>query len=232
MLKRIVILITAAAILAGCYKASEIPPPQMPDPATPAAEDAALRNAQIDPADVILAQFSDVAPGEPAAKIITDQGEMTVRLFKKQAPKTVAAFEKLAAEKYYDGRKFGAVGGHKIETGGEDRGPFPEESEFSLELWNFRGAVALAETGSGFMIVTAAYSLNPAEELKAAGFPAKVTQKYGETGGAPHQDWRNTVFGQVVNGMEIADAISWGKTATGGDMSEAARIISVEIITL
>ncbi len=170
MIKHIAILLAAAAILAGCYKAAPIPAPQIPAPVSPAEEEAVRHNAQIDPDDVILAQFSGAAPGESAAKITTDRGEITVRLFKKHAPKTVAAFEKLAAEKRFDGKELDAVEGYKIEAGAGGRGALPEEGEFSLELWNFRGAVALVEGGDGFMIVTAAHSLNPVGELRAAGF--------------------------------------------------------------
>jgi peptidyl-prolyl cis-trans isomerase B (cyclophilin B) len=197
-------------------------------------DEAARLNARIDPDKVILAQFSDVKQGEPAARITTDAGELVIRLFERQAPKTVAEFKRLAEGGFYDGRGLDAVLGHKIETGGAQPATpanFPE-SEYSLELWNFRGAVSLAEGSGGFMVVTAVNSLSPIEKLNELNFPASVVQKYVELGGAPHQDWKNTVFGHVVSGMEAADAISRGKTASGGNLETPAKITKIEIFTL
>jgi peptidyl-prolyl cis-trans isomerase B (cyclophilin B) len=197
-------------------------------------DEAARLNAGIDPQKVILAQFSEVRQGEPAARITTDAGELVIRLFERQAPKTVAEFKRLASSGFYNGRSLDAVLGHKIETADAQTATpanFPE-SEYSLELWNFRGAVSLANSAGGFMVVTAVNSLSPIEKLNELNFPASVVQKYEETGGAPHQDWKTTVFGHVVSGMETADAISRGKTASGGNLEAPAKITKIEIITL
>jgi peptidyl-prolyl cis-trans isomerase B (cyclophilin B) len=200
-------------------------------------QEAARLNAEIGPNKVILAQFSEAKPGEPAARIFTDAGELVVRLFERQAPKTVAEFKRLATSGYYNGRELSAALGHKIETAGAASATpanYPE-NEYSLELWNFRGAVSLANNNGnagGFMVVTARYSLSPIEKLNEINFPVKVVQKYEDIGGAPHQDWKNTVFGQVIAGMETADAINRGQTASGGVLEAPAKITKIEIFTL
>jgi peptidyl-prolyl cis-trans isomerase B (cyclophilin B) len=189
-------------------------------------QEAARLNAEIDPNKVVLAQFSEAKTGEPAARIVTEAGEIVVRLFERQAPKTVAAFKRLASSGFYDGRAFDSVIGHKIETGAAQTATQPNfpTDEYSLELWNFRGAVSLANNNGGFMVVTAQYSLSPIEKLNEINFPVKVVQKYEDIGGAPHQDWKNAVFGHVVEGMDIADAINRLETP--------AKITKIEIFTM
>ena len=39
------------------------------------------------------------------------------------------------------------------------------------------------------------------------GFPTKVIDKYLEVGGVPNYDFKDTVFGQVIEGMDVADKI-------------------------
>lgn len=182
-------------------------------PVKPTAAQAAKYNEAIDSSRIRLTQFEDPSvSGEAAvvAVIATTEGDIRVRLFDAEAPKTVAAFTRLATGGYYDGNSFSeVVGGYKIDgTGKAEDIEYPENGEFSLNLWNFHGAVAISNNGTNFMIVTAKQCLNSRSELESINFPAPVVEKYLDEGGAPHQDWKNTVFGQVVDGMDVADRIS------------------------
>lgn len=236
-MKYIAIALTSILLFAACQR-QESKPPASSEPAAAAdhgpkaPETPPEHNALIDPADVKLAQFTAPAKGEAAARISTDLGDIVVRLFEKQAPQTVAEFKKLAEAGWYDGRPSAPEPGYRLEITGEGTEDKYAGGEYSLELWNFRGAVALTGYGGGFMVVTAEYSLNPIDELKALNYPESVVEKYEETGGAPHQDWRNTVFGHVIEGMDIADALSrW--QAPGSDGAAApVKINSVKIFTL
>ena len=143
----------------------------------------------------------------------TNEGAITLELFDEDAPKTVANFKKLAGEGFYDGLIFHRVikdfmiqGGCPQGTGTGGPG-YTFEDEFNQHKI-VRGALAMANAGpntngSQFFIVT--------------------------TGEAPWLDGKHTVFGQVVDGMDVVDAIE-GKPTDGRDKpTEDARIESLTI---
>lgn len=215
----ILLLAIFLVFLPACLEISAEPeavskPPSTPSvsetvPKKPTAAEAAKHNEAIDPKSIRMIQFDEPSPGDETAVITTTEGDIKIRLFRSQAPETVSAFIKLAEEGYYNGCEFSeVVDGYKIDGAGKTGDKvFPDE-EFSLDLWNFRGAVAVSNNGGNFMIVTANHCLNPKYELDELMFPEPVTQKYLEVGGAPHQDWKNTVFGQVIDGMDVAEKIA------------------------
>jgi peptidyl-prolyl cis-trans isomerase B (cyclophilin B) len=129
----------------------------------------------------------------------------------------------LAREKFYDGTIFHRVikdfmiqGGdpNGNGTGGESIWKTPFEDEFSENLFNLRGALSMANAGSNtngsqFFIVQKT-SLDPAmkEEMDKAGYPKEIIDAYDKNGGTPWLDHRHTVFGQVIEGMDIVDKIA------------------------
>lgn len=228
------ISILLAVTLAFCISACKARPPEPVTaeeplssseavPKKPTAAEAAKHNEAIDSA-IRLIQFDDPDHGDEIAVISTTEGDIKVRLFKTQAPETVSAFIKLAEDGHYNGGEFAdAVDGYKIDGAGKAGDSVFPEDEFSLELWNFRGAVAVSNNGSNFMVVTANHCLNPKSELEEVKFPPVVIEKYLDVGGAPHQDWKNTVFGQVIEGIEVAEKIAAAKDG------ERAAITGIKI---
>lgn len=159
----------------------------------------------------------------PKATIKTNLGDIEVQLFPDQAPKTVENFTKLAKKGYYDGVIFHRVipdfmiqGGDPTGTGRGGESIFGQafEDEFSDQLFNFTGALSMANAGpntngSQFFIVSNEHvPANMVEEMKAVGYPQKVIKHYQENSGTPWLDHRHTVFGQVINGMDVVKKIS------------------------
>lgn len=162
----------------------------------------------------------------PQATIKTNLGTIKVQLFKEQAPKTVDNFIQLAQKGYYDGVIFHRVipdfmiqGGDPTGTGrgGESIYGKPFADEFSDELFNFTGALSMANTGpntngSQFFIVSNEHvPANMIEQMKMVGYPEEIINHYEQNGGTPWLDHRHTVFGQVIDGMDVVKKISMVK---------------------
>lgn len=159
----------------------------------------------------------------PKAIIKTNLGTIEVQLFEKLATKTVKNFVELVKKGYYDGVTFHRVipdfmiqGGDPTGTGrgGESIYGHPFEDEFSEQLFNFNGALSMANAGpntngSQFFIVSNAHvPANMIDQMKMVGYPQEVIDRYKENGGTPWLDHRHTVFGQVIKGMDVVQAIS------------------------
>ncbi len=59
---------------------------------------------------------------------------------------------------------------------------------------------------------------------------AEMKQAYTTVGGAPHLDGEYTVFGEVIEGMEVIDAIEKAETDRSDRPKEDIRIVSMKII--
>ena len=177
------------------------------------------------------------------ATIKTNQGDIKLQLFPDQAPKTVKNFVELAKQGYYKGVIFHRVipdfmiqGGDPTGTGAGGESIYGQafEDEFSEELFNFKGALSMANAGpntngSQFFIVT--NENVPADmvgQMMAAGYPDEVIARYQE-GGTPWLDFHHTVFGQVIEGMDVAQKISQVKRDFRDRPEEDVVIEDVEI---
>ena len=171
-------------------------------------------------------QLEAVKSGDIVALMHTNMGDIEIKLFPTLAPKTVENFTTHAKNGYYNGIVFHRVikdfmiqGGDPTATGmgGESIWGHSFEDEFTPELHNLRGALCMANAGpntngSQFFIVQAsevpAAMLDQMRALADRGFPTEITEAYASMGGTPWLDFRHTVFGQVVNGMDTVDAIA------------------------
>ena len=147
------------------------------------------------------------------ATMRTTEGEMVLELFDEDAPKTVGNFKRLAGQGFYDGVIF-----HRVIPGFMIQGGDPEGTGRGGPGYTFedeinqhrvvRGALAMANAGpntngSQFFIVTA-------EE-------------------APWLDGKHTVFGRVVEGMDVVDRIGEARTDANDRPVDEIRIESVEL---
>lgn len=70
-------------------------------------------------------------------------------------------------------------------------------------------------------------------EAEAAENPATLTEEqrkaYSTEGGTPHLDGQYTVFGEVISGMDVVDAIQKVDTDRNDRPTEDVKIISVEV---
>lgn len=169
----------------------------------------------------------------PVAIFKTNKGDIRIKLFSDIAPKTVENFITHAKNGYYNNGIFHRVisdfmiqGGDPEGTGmgGESIWGGSFEDEFSDCLFNTYGALSMANAGpntngSQFFIVQA--SNFPSQMVSALrDLPAEVADFYRQKGGTPWLDGKHTVFGQVIEGLNIVDEIAKVKV----DMADKPRV--------
>ena len=134
------------------------------------------------------------------AIVDTDRGEIVIELYAAEAPKTVANFEKLSKDGFYNKLTFHRVEPGFVVQGGDPAGNgtggpgYELPAEISPTEKHVRGAVAMARRGD---------QVNP--ERKSSG-----SQFYICLEAAPSLDGQYTVFGGVVEGMDVVDKIKVG----------------------
>lgn len=188
------------------------------------------------------------ASGDTVVIMETTMGDIKIRLFPEQCPIACENFIGLVQKKFYNGITF-----HRVINGFMIQGGDPEgdgtgghsiwggtfEDEFSRNLFNFRGALSMANTGqpttngSQFFIVQASTSSYSATSLAAKGWPRWAADTYAKLGGTPALDGGftnvtrylgHTVFGQVYSGMDVVDKIAAVETGTNDRPLEPVTI--------
>ncbi|MBN9553431.1 MAG: peptidylprolyl isomerase [Alphaproteobacteria bacterium] len=186
------------------------------------------------PADSAAAPIPDAAPAEAAQPVIppmtgpqilisTSMGDITLQLDAERAPKSVASVLRYVRDRHYNGTVvYRVVKGFIIQMGSWDAdvkgrpGHAPTPLEANNGLSNVRGTVALAR-GEDLM-ASADFFINLADN-SALDHKAEDT---GNTTGF-------TVFGQVISGLDVADAISNVAVGDKGPMPGQAPVDPVLI---
>ncbi|HEL9629442.1 TPA: peptidylprolyl isomerase [Streptococcus suis] len=193
---------------------------------------------------------SEVAENEAAIKIKTTEGDITIKLFPEQAPLTVENFLTHAKNGYYNGTIFHRVikdfmiqGGDPLGngTGGEsiwagkgttiDAG-YGFKDEISAFLYNIRGSLSMANAGAGTNSSQFFINQNTTDmssQLSSSKYPTKIVDAY-KNGGNPNLDGKHTVFGQVIEGMDIVDKIASVETDSSDKPKTDVKIESIEIV--
>ena len=187
--------------------------------------------------------------GDTIAIMHTSAGDISFQFFDEVAPKAVENFLTHAEEGYYDGvifhrviRDFMIQSGDPLGTGmgGESIWGEPFDLELSDRTYNIRGALCMANTGmpcsngSQFYIVQQGVLSDltfAAYENYGYSFTDKQKELYAEYGGAPYLDGGYTVFGQVINGMDVVDAIAGAEKDEKDKPLEDITINSIEVTT-
>ncbi|MBN2346488.1 MAG: peptidylprolyl isomerase [Candidatus Aminicenantes bacterium] len=129
------------------------------------------------------------------ARIETERGVIVLELYARHAPNTVNNFIFLAREGFYDGVAF-----HRVIAGFVIQGGDPTGSGRGGPGYRFadeiRGNPLKHETGS--------------LSMANAGPDSNGSQFFITHAPQPHLDGKHTVFGRVVEGQDVVDAIRQG----------------------
>ncbi len=131
------------------------------------------------------------------AKIETDKGTMTLELYEDDAPNTVANFIKLCESGFYNGLKFHRVIPDFVIQGGCPRGDGTGGPGYSIDCeldgekqYHDRGVISMAHAGRN-----------------TGGSQFFICHSRQNTA---HLDRNHTVFGKVIENVEVIDLIQKG----------------------
>ncbi len=150
---------------------------------------------------------AEAEEGNPRVRLETSKGVIVLELDAKAAPKTVENFLAYARDGFYDGTIFHRViKGFMVQGGGftadmkQKKTNDPVENEADNGLVNARGTIAMART-------------NDPHSATGQFFLNTVDNTFLNHKGKNAQGWGYCVFGKVVEGLDVMDAIE--KIATG-----------------
>lgn len=134
----------------------------------------------------------------------TDSGVIELELYAEHAPKTVNNFVFLAGEGFYDGLTFHRVIPNFMIQGGDPTGigsggpgyRFVDET-IGNPLTHERGVISMANAGPN----------------------TNGSQFFITHGPQPHLNGRHTVFGKVIQGQDVVDAVKQGDKMTKVDVT-------------
>ncbi|MFQ5400881.1 MAG: peptidylprolyl isomerase [Anaerolineae bacterium] len=147
---------------------------------------------------------------EYEAVLVTDKGEMRLRLFDDEAPLTVNNFVFLATQGFYDGLIFHRVIPDFMAQGGDPTGvgsggpgyQFADETSNGL-LFDRRGLLAMANAGPN----------------------TNGSQFFITFVPTPHLNGNHTIFGELIEGDDVLSAIQPVSPGQRGDVIERIDIV-------
>jgi cyclophilin family peptidyl-prolyl cis-trans isomerase len=169
-----------------------------------------------------LREAEAAADDLPRVKLTTTKGEITLELFENEAPQTVANFISLVKQSYYDGlpfhrviAKFMAQGGAKNDDGSGRLG-YSIRGEASVPNYrrHFRGSLSMGLLPG-----------NP----NSGGSQFFLTMVP-----TPHLDGQHTVFGRVIEGIEVLADLNRRQPSpdpqANATIAEPDRILKAEVL--
>ena len=190
-------------------------------------------------------QFKLPEVGEQIAIMhVKDYGDIYMKFFPEVAPKAVENFVTHAKNGYYNGLTFHRVIDEFMIQGGDPKGDGTGGesiwgegfgTELDLSLVPYRGSLCMAMSslpnsiGSQFFITQANYSEQMSQYVKGSGYDAELLEQYKKYGGYLSLYMQYTVFGQVIEGMDIVDKIAKVDTDSNDKPLTDVIIDSIEV---
>lgn len=138
--------------------------------------------------------------------IETDKGRITAELFERDCPGTVENFERLVREGFYDGTAVDALEAHRFLSTGDPRSRELSESD-----------PAIGTDGPGWTIPCEWVGNKNRHERGALSMiidgPDTGGSRFGivlAEDGLPERDGVHTVFGEIVEGLDVAAGLKVG----------------------
>jgi peptidyl-prolyl cis-trans isomerase B (cyclophilin B) len=156
------------------------------------------------PSGAPMVSPADAQKPDPIAVIETEKGKIVIRLFRQYAPKTVANFIDLAGKGFYNGLTF-----HRVEPGfciqggcphGDGSGVYFEPGTQNVRMLPLEVNPNLKHNAAG-VVAMARFPKNP---------NTGSCQFYITLSPQPKLDGQYSIFGGVLSGMDVCNAIVKG----------------------
>jgi peptidyl-prolyl cis-trans isomerase B (cyclophilin B) len=175
----------------------------------------------------LFAIFSDAAASNPKVLMKTTKGDITIELYPDKAPISVENFLSYVSEKFYDGTVFHRVIKDFMIQGGGLNVDFQEkttkstiQNEAKNGLKNKRGTLAMARM--------------PEPHTASSQFFINHVDNPGLDYGQCADGWGYCVFGKVIQGLDVVDAIANSPVMIKSGMRDVPRetiqIVSITLI--
>lgn len=166
---------------------------------------------------LFAAMVQPATAANPKVLMKTNKGDITIELNEDKAPITVRNFLSYVDEKFYDGTIFHRViKGFMIQGGGltadfqEKPARAPIKNEAANGLKNLRGTIAMART-------------NIVDSATCQFFINHIDNAFLDHKNNTPEGFGYAVFGQVIQGIEVVEAIADVKTGTIRGYQDAPR---------
>lgn len=151
--------------------------------------------------------------------IMEDNRQIKLELYPDIAPITVANFEKLAKEGFYDGLIF-----HRVIKGFMIQGGCPEGSGMGGPGYQIKGEFLSNGVPNSIKHSRGVISMARSQRPDSAGSQFFIMHQ-----DSPHLDGQYAAFGKVVEGMDVVDAIADTKTGFG-DKPKTPQVIKTIVV--
>lgn len=220
-----IVLIFSLLLCIACNQQTNKPETETPEETT--ATDPALIPLTSENVIEVLTAYAQQHP-DSIAVISTRHGDIKVRLFK-DTPLHRANFVRLARSGFYDqGEFYRVVKGFAIQGGDSDNRTMKQTAykipqELNRKYIHKKGALAMARYGDesnpekassshNFYIVQGdkvdIHELRAWEEKHNIKYTPAEIKLYQTLGGEPSLDTEYTVFGEVIEGLDVVDKIA------------------------
>ncbi len=187
----------------------------------------------------------------------TTMGTMVLKLYN-ETPLHRDNFIKIVKSKQYDSLLFHRIIANFMIQGGDPSSKYAAPgaqlgsgeiagvpripAEFNPALYHKKGALAAARDGNPekassncqfYIVVGKKFTdaeLDRMQSYNGWKYTTEQREMYKNVGGTPHLDNNYTVYGELVSGMDVLDAISTVKTAPGDRPVTDVRIIKTKLL--
>ena len=175
------------------------------------------------------------------ATLHTTKGDIEVQLFDERAPTTVEAFIDHATQSDYEDAEVGPGDGawEDPETGEKRVDPLYDDIEIHRVIEDFMiqmgDPTGTGRGGPGYQFKD---EFHPELRHDSAGILSMANPGQPDSNGSqffitldaqPHLDDNHTVFGEVIDGMEVVEEIGSVETGPGDEPKETVYLESVDI---